>query len=76
MQSREVINRAAGPYNPGELGAELLAVPNRSISPGSGVNMAYPQPALSLNTGNSDEIIYVMQGGHAISGYSGLDDRV
>ncbi|ROW06199.1 hypothetical protein VMCG_04513 [Cytospora schulzeri] len=76
VQSTELIDRAAESHNPGKPGTELLAVPNRSISPGSGVTVAYPQPALSLNTDNSDEIIYVIQGGHAVSGYRGLDDGV
>ncbi|KUI73938.1 hypothetical protein VM1G_09646 [Cytospora mali] len=76
VQSREVEDHAARPHNPGELGIELLAIPNRSISTGSGVTVAHPQPALSLDTDNSDDIIYVMQGGHAVLGHRGLDDRV
>lgn len=68
MQSREVIDRAAEPQKSGGRGTELPAIPNRSISLGSGVTVAYPQPALSLNADNSDEIIYVIQGGHVASG--------
>ncbi|KAI3395067.1 hypothetical protein diail_1824 [Diaporthe ilicicola] len=68
-QSREEYIHPARLYTPGPQDTELLTMSNTGISPSSGVNIAYPQPARGVSPNNSDDEVFVIQGAHEVQGY-------